>query len=342
MIKNLLRSFSNKEKPASPMPPTPSNSTAIEKKSMPVAEKPQQKNATGELSKLFITSLLGEDQHDDIGQHNPLNEGLLSRIQHELKHPNVDSIPKLAQASMNLMQMLMDEDTPADELVRVVEEDPALLGKVLDLANSAFYKTSSTDIENLNQALVLLGNNGLKKLVMSTLVADKLKISTIYFKVFGANIWKHSHDVAVIAAQYAKENNGSEFRAYLNGLLHDIGKLVIFKQLIEVLKEEHPDSYPSAGFFAKVINVYGHKLTLTVLQQWSFNTDWIKPILTYNSKIPFENMDPDSQALFIANWCSEYHFLYSKGQIEQQTLQDGLLELGIEIADYRSLTARLQ
>lgn len=341
MIKSLLRGFSKK-------PNTPGKATHSKPSMESVTTQPSAEPAISikqdspeDLSKLFISSLLGEDKHDEIGGNNTLNQALLTRVREELQKPDVDSIPKLAQASMNLMQMLMNEDTPADELVRVVEEDPVLLGKVLDLANSAYYKTSSAEIENLNQALVMLGNDGLKKLVMGTLVADKLKISSIYFKMFGANIWKHSHDVAIMAANYAKDHNANEFRPYLNGLLHDIGKLVIFKQLITVLQGEHPDCYPSAGFFAKVIEVYGHKLTLTVLKEWSFNPDWIKPILTYQSQIPLQNMDIDSRALYIANWCSEYQFMLSKGLIDQEQLQDGLYDRGIEISVYKALTSKV-
>lgn len=93
------------------------------------------------LSQMFVTSLLGEDSHNQIGSSNDLDQALLLKIRQELKQPDVEKIPKLAQASLNLMNTLMDQDVDAGELVRLVEEDPVLLGKVLNLANSAFYKT---------------------------------------------------------------------------------------------------------------------------------------------------------------------------------------------------------
>ncbi len=311
-------------------------------KTAPATQPGNTDSAPQKLSQMFVTSLLGEDSHNQIGSSNDLDQALLLKIRQELKQPDVEKIPKLAQASLNLMNTLMDQDVDAGELVRLVEEDPVLLGKVLNLANSAFYKTSSAEIESLNQALVMLGNDGLKKLVMSTLVADKLKISSVYFKMFGANIWKHSHDVAIMAAEHAKELGVNEFRAYLNGLIHDVGKLVIFRLLIDAFQEEAPDLYPSAGFFAKLIEHYGHKLTLAVIKEWQLNPEWIKPILSYQSKIPWQQMDIDSQALYLANHCSEYQFLFAKQAIDQEQLEAGLLSLGIDPQHYQRLTQKIK
>lgn len=306
-----------------------------------VNKEPVPKTSPNELSLVFVTSLLGESQHDDIGRSNDLDSELLLKIKSELATPNMAAIPKLAQASVNLMKMLMDENVATDELVRVVEEDPALLGKVLELANSAFYKTSKADITSLNQALVMLGNDGLRKLVISTLMADKLKISSAYFKFFGANIWKHSHEVAIMGAAYSSAQGVNEFRAYLNGLIHDIGKIVIFKLLIEVLKDKDPDKYPTATFFAKLIDTYGHKLTLTILQEWALSPEWIKPILTYQSKISPEKMDIDSRGLYLANHISEYHFLKAKGLISDLDLDQALLNKGIDKDLYIELTKKI-
>jgi len=140
---------------------------ASTKKAPPsVTKAPIQKTSPNELSQIFVTSLLGESQHDDIGRSNALDSELLLKIKSELAAPNVEAIPKLAQASVNLMKMLMDENVATDELVRVVEEDPALLGKVLELANSAFYKTSKADITSLNRASkqILIGNKPIYQL----------------------------------------------------------------------------------------------------------------------------------------------------------------------------------
>ncbi len=337
MLKKILKGFSGKSNQKPAIPNQAQRPLEIKKPQLQVVQSGSPTN----ISRLFISSILGDSQFAQSRQSNSIDQTLLSWVRQELANPEIDNIPKLAQASMNLMQVLINDHASADELVKLVEQDPILLGKVLDLANSAFYKTSTADIDNLSHALVLLGNKGLKKLIMGTLVTEKLKISSIYFKVFGANIWKHSHDVAVMAAEYSKKEGANEFRAYFNGLLHDIGKLVIFKLLIQALQEEAPDTYPTPAFFTKVIEHYGTKLTLTVLREWSLQPDWIKPIMTYQSRIPVENMDIDTRALYTANWCSELHFLSQKEELSDEQLEQLLINKGIDLEIYTYLTSKL-
>lgn len=294
-----------------------------------------------EISRMFISTLFDHDDHDDIGSTNPLNEKLASRIMEELSNFDPNTIPKIADASLDLMNTLLDEKVSSSEVVSVVKEDPVMLGKLLKLANSAFYRTSKSEIESIEDAVVMLGNDGIRKLVISTLVVNEFKINTIYFRFFGANIWQHSHDVAIMAASYATSKGLNEFRAYLNGLLHDVGKLVIFKLLINVLEEEAPGSYPSKAFFMNIIERYSHQFTLMALKEWDINPDWIRPIMTYRSNIQLENMDPYSQALYISNQCSELSRIRDLKHIDDAELSSQLHRSGIEFEVYKELIKTL-
>ena len=303
---------------------------------------PQAPHATAEdISRMFISTLFEQEEHDDIGSTNTLDEKLASCIMKELSNFDPNTIPKIADASLDLMNTLLDEKVSSSEIVSVVKEDPVMLGKLLKLANSAFYRTSKTEIESIEDAVVMLGNDGIRKLVISTLVVNEFKISSIYFRFFGANIWQHSLEVATMAASYAASKELNEFRAYLNGLLHDIGKLVIFKLLINVLEEEVPGSYPSKAFFMNIIERYSHQFTLMALKEWDINPDWIRPIMTYRSSIKLEKMDLYSQALFISNKCSELTRIRDLKHIDDAELSSQLHRSGIELDVYKELIKAL-
>jgi hypothetical protein len=294
-----------------------------------------------EISRLFISTLLSEDSQSSTCFSNELDQKLSQDIREELANFDVDSIPKIAQASIELMNLLIDASTPSDKIVEVIKEDPALLGKLLQTANSVLYRNSKTEIESIDDAVVLLGHDGVRKLVISSLLGGQLNISTVYFKYFGFKIWQHSNEVATMAAKYASKQVVNEFKAYLNGLIHDIGKLIIFKLLIKALEQEPPETYPSKYFFANIIDLYSHKLTITALKQWALAPEWVKPTLMYRSKVPFEQMDTDSQALYIGNHCSELYHLKQLDLIDDDELSQLLDDRGIEQSVFQELTGYL-
>lgn len=301
-------------------------------------KKPDAPHASAEdISHMFISTLLAKDDDNSIGTSNTVDHELTAKIMEELSNFDSSTIPKLANASLELMDTLMDENVSSAEVVRIIKEDPVLLGNLLKQANSAFYRTNKTEIATLEDAVVMLGNNGVRKLVIDALVTDELRISSIYFRFFGANIWQHSYEVANIAVKYAAMKNINEFRAYLNGLLHDVGKLVIFKLLIEVLEKAAPGSYPSKSFFMNIMDRYGHQFTLMALKEWELNPEWIRPILTYRSHVKLDSMDHYSQSLYIANHCSELSQLNKLKLISDEELSRQLFSLGIQLPLYKEL-----
>ena len=71
-------------------------------------------------------------------------------------------LPRLLQA--------MKADTNSQKLVEIVLEDPGLTAEVLKLANSPIYRNTQNDIQNIDYALVMLGNEGLHSLICSSLM----------------------------------------------------------------------------------------------------------------------------------------------------------------------------
>jgi len=309
----------------------------------PPLPKPKAPHSTPEeISQLFTSTLLTDNYQGISELSNDIDQKLLQVVMSELRDFDTSTIPKIAEASIKLMDKLLDPEICSSEVVAVIKEDPALLGKLMQTANSAFHRKSPTEIKTLDDAVVLIGNDEIRKLVIGALVSGQLKISSVYFKFFGANIWTHSYEVATMASHYAKNSGINEFRAYLNGLIHDVGKLIIFRLLVKVLEQSPPGAYPSQACFSFIIDRYGHQLTLTALKEWSLDPEWIKPILTYRSNIPSDKMDIDSRALFISNHCSELRRLHQLKLIDDEELSRLLFSKGIEQATYAGLIKSLK
>ncbi len=118
----------------------------------------------------------------------------------------------------------------ADYLAKIISNDVSLCAKLLRLVNSPFYGMSSR-IDSVSRAIALVGADELSTLSMGISAISAFKDipeEIIDMKSF----WTHSVAVGILARRLAQASGSlSDERMFVGGLLHDVGKLIIFKKL---------------------------------------------------------------------------------------------------------------
>lgn len=137
-------------------------------------------------------------------------------------------LPPLNRTVLRISELLRDENVSTRKLADAVGLDPILAARLLKLANSSLYarKKTTTSIE---QAIGAVGIKSLYDIVMLGAMADGFskEISTM---VSGRIVWEHSIVVGLLSRQISDllDMRGTE-EAFLCGLLHDIGKILLLK-----------------------------------------------------------------------------------------------------------------
>lgn len=125
-----------------------------------------------------------------------------------------------------VMKKAEDPDTDLPSLASLISRDAALAVRVLKIANSSFY-SMPRKIETIQQGIVLLGYSTLRTVVVAASIKD-------VFARFGLAerlLWEHAIAAGVAATLLAKRVGGlARDEAFVGGLLHDIGKLVMHSQ----------------------------------------------------------------------------------------------------------------
>jgi putative nucleotidyltransferase with HDIG domain len=138
---------------------------------------------------------------------------------------NIRDLPALPAIVIELMGALDQDDAGANLLAVKLSRDQALSAKVLRLANSSFYGLPSK-VTTIQQAIAILGFNSVRTLVTTAAVIDGFSSgehTTFDFRSF----WRHSIATALCAKILAKQLNLNQDYAFIIGLLHDIGRLVL-------------------------------------------------------------------------------------------------------------------
>lgn len=134
----------------------------------------------------------------------------------------VGELPTLPHVVQKLASMIGRPNISAEEIGALIEKDQVLSAKVLRLANSPFYGFPSR-IASVGHAVVVLGLSVVKGLTLCATAFDMMKNA-------GMNeLWRHSLGVALTAHILgAKAGMKNPEEVFVGGLLHDIGKVVLY------------------------------------------------------------------------------------------------------------------
>lgn len=126
-----------------------------------------------------------------------------------------------------------------EEIGGILKADPALAGRVLKVANSAYYGMSGK-ISSIHHAATLLGSDTLIQII--TLVGNSKMLGTSLqgYNISSDDLWKHSLTAAVCANVLSvKRSSDDEEDSFLAGLMHDSGKIILDSYVLQREKIFH-------------------------------------------------------------------------------------------------------
>ncbi len=154
----------------------------------------------------------------------------------------VQGLPPIPETYLQLTQLLEDDRSGVSDIARVIEQDQAMCAKVLQLVNSSFIGLGRS-ISDVEQAVGYLGLNLLKNL---TLVVHVFNVKPLGDKhrLQVHRLQRHGLLVGAIARKLAGPGRHFADDAFMAGILHDIGKLL--------LVEHRPDVFEKAEAAARL------------------------------------------------------------------------------------------
>ncbi|MCT8988256.1 HDOD domain-containing protein [Shewanella sp. KJ10-1] len=293
-----------------------------------------------DLSSLFYSFLFASPQSDATGIANNLERHVMQDIELALSSPQAiaENVLKLPSKILELDRKLADDNIDTKELIKLIEQDPLLCVEVLKLCNSMAFKRSENDVTSIQQALVQVGRQQLRHFITSCLAREMIDIKPIYFRRFGAEIWRHSMQVAFLASELANAEQSDS--AFLLGLLHDVGKIAIFKMLVDAFHQAEPGEQPSSTLFKQVMTTKSLTLSALLARFWRLPEHFEAPL----TLLANTNIKPDDEMTLIiwkANIISECSMLQQVDKLPQKELVVLLAQVGITEQEFAELHEKL-
>ena len=212
----------------------------------------------------------------------------LSNIAHKVKE-----IPPMPVVAVKVIELLGDPKITFKKLSEVIAKDQAVSARILKMSNSSFY-APVRKINSLDQAIVLLGENTLKSLVL----AFSLKGISRKFGLVEKMQWEDSMGCAIGARMVAKWYKSADpEEAFMAGLFRHIGRVVMNNIDAEKYQMVIEGVYNGEGTVSELEKSYfpfSHgEIGAAVLAEWNFPEMLIKVVHDHEEFSGEESEDMD-------------------------------------------------
>jgi HD-like signal output (HDOD) protein len=207
-------------------------------------------------------------------------------------------LPSLPAIVFRLNEALNNPRCTATHIADIISKDTNLATRLLKLVNSSFYAFPSR-INSIARAVAIIGSRQLTTLAIGTVVASSFKrIPSDFLNM--ASFWKHSIAVGIIArflSSYKRNSNTENF--FLAGMLHDIGRLVIYQNFphhaVEILTRASMEPDLLFRLEREILGIDHGELGALLIKRWRLSDVFVHGCCYHHD--PMASPDPSIAAI---------------------------------------------
>ena len=235
----------------------------------------------------------------------------------------ISKIPTLPEIAISIMKKTASESgSSISEISKLIQKDTSLTTNVLRLVNSPFYNIGKS-IGNLQQALVILGTNEIRNLVISISLYSIYQSKNINdgFK----KVWEHSMTTALVSQYISQTISFKSDLLFISSLLHDIGWLLIhqnYKELADKYEEQRTEDIETNILLEEELFGMRHeKIGAYAATLWGLPDDILTLIECHHAESVDEKYRDVLSVLQLADYYTEYYMLKKEDEFEEPIME---------------------
>ena len=178
------------------------------------------------------------------------------------RRPNM--LPRVLSASS-------DDSFSRRQLAALIAQDPSLVGNLLKIANSSFYRVTPEPVESVDRAVVLLGTDGIRSLVTAALMQPIFRIGGADFPRFPEVAWEHTFRAANASVPYNFLVEKSDpAAAELLSLVMGLASIVVFRVTVDQYAK-FPKLRPDAGIVSTLLDTHSATVARKIAASWELS-----------------------------------------------------------------------
>jgi putative nucleotidyltransferase with HDIG domain len=203
-------------------------------------------------------------------------------------------LPVLPEVVKDIQEVINSPSSGVDKLAAVIEKDAVISVRLIYVANSVLYR-GAEKIHTVKQAIPRIGEKETQSIVATIANKSLYEVKDKVFKKLMEKLWKHSLASAFAARAIAEELRlGDTEKFYFMGLVHDIGKVLLYKTLGDAHFQN--ESLNMDEMIEEVKSVHT-SFGSAILRKWGFGENYCRICLLHSG--PKFKISADKELLVI-------------------------------------------
>ena len=214
-------------------------------------------------------------------------ESIVSLLAKKLKNGDIE-FPIMPEIGIRASELSKNDETSVEDLSLLISQDAALSSKIINIANSARYG-GGKNFDSVDDAVSRIGFREVSNIIIAICNKNMYqKVSGVFSEKLNL-LWQHSFATAACAKVLAwKIENENPDRAFMVGMLHDIGKLVLLTILFELSRNREIKNDSLDGTVSQLHVQFG----IAIIDRWNMPKDYTDVVANHHD---LENMASYSQ-----------------------------------------------
>jgi putative nucleotidyltransferase with HDIG domain len=198
----------------------------------------------------------------------------------------IEGLPVFPATHSELLKLARSEDATSDDIAEKLQLDPGLLATLFKLVNSSYFGFNKR-VHSVPLAVTLLGLEEVANLVITAQIFKNLGGEGDSAGLDVKGFWRHTVGTAIAARALAKKLQVEVESAFLGGILHDVGKIVLDRYFTDYYAGVIEDVRKNDSL---IIDSEQQKLGLThaeiggqLATEWNFSKNYLNVILHHHA-----------------------------------------------------------
>ena len=249
--------------------------------------------------------------------------------------------PRRPNLLPQLMRAIADEEVSRRELAAIIARDPSLVGSLLKMANSVYYRVSHKPVESIERAVVILGSDGLRSLIAAALMQPIFQVAGAgQFTRFPEIVWEHAMRSAHAAIPHAAlVERADPFAAELLSLVSGLAEIVVFRAAMDHWASSAPQMQPDHLALASLLD------SQSATFAWRIGADWeLSELMLAALEEQMVDAEPTTalgRSLRFGRCAGALAVLHTNSIVDEATVKISLPEAGLSPSHLKSMWIRL-
>ena len=286
---------------------------------------------------------LGAELPAQAGQQDPTHDRIVAAALAAVGDPASQKqyFPRRPNLLPELIRAINDENVSVRRLVPIVAQDPALVGNLLRVANSSYYRVTQQPIETIERAIVILGSDGLRSVMAAALMQPIFHVPAAGGAArFPEIVWEHAVRSAHAAIPHAAlVERANAFAAELLTLICGLAEIVLFRAVLEHCPPAPAREGIDPQVVAAILDSRAAAFAWHIGAEWRLSEEMLAAI--EEQIVPSEPATPLGRSLRFGRRAGALAVLHGNSIIDEASLRISLPPSGLSPAHLESLLKRL-